>query len=156
MPDDEGRRFGTEIEDGCRDLLGPAHPSDRLLSHDPRHPVRGSPGEARHHRRIDDAGAGRVHPDVAGRIVEGGRLGEADHPGTGGSVDDDAALAGFGLAYLPEDQVQDDLTRGRLERVRADWCEPFSGYHLYDPSRRHHAAAFAVPVEAPRYRPSGP
>ena len=47
-----------------------------------------------------------------------------------------AALAGFGLAYLPEDQVQTHLADGRLIRVLDDWCPPFSGYHLYYPSRR--------------------
>jgi DNA-binding transcriptional LysR family regulator len=64
----------------------------------------------------------------------------------------DAALAGFGLAYLPEDQVQAHLAAGRLVRVLADWCEPFSGYHLYYPSRRQPTPAFTVLVEALRYR----
>jgi DNA-binding transcriptional LysR family regulator len=63
-----------------------------------------------------------------------------------------AALAGFGLAYLPEDQVQSNLAAGRLIRVLADWCPPFSGYHLYYPSRRQHAPAFALLLEALRYR----
>jgi DNA-binding transcriptional LysR family regulator len=63
-----------------------------------------------------------------------------------------AALAGFGLAYLPEDQVQAHLAEGRLARVLEDWCPPFSGYHLYYPSRRQHTAAFALLVEALRYR----
>lgn len=62
-------------------------------------------------------------------------------------------LAGFGLAYLPEDQVQTHLAKGQLVRVLADWCPPFSGYHLYYPSRRQHAPAFALLVEALRYRP---
>ncbi len=63
-----------------------------------------------------------------------------------------AALAGFGLAYLPEDQVQPHLATGRLMRVLADWCPPFSGYHLYYPSRRQHTPAFALLVDALRYR----
>jgi DNA-binding transcriptional LysR family regulator len=42
-----------------------------------------------------------------------------------------AARAGLGLAYLPEDQVQADIAAGRLVRVLADWCAPFPGYHLY-------------------------
>ncbi len=63
-----------------------------------------------------------------------------------------AALAGFGLAYLPEDQVQTHLADGRLIRVLADWCPPFPGYHLYYPSRRQPAPAFALLVEALRYR----
>jgi len=63
-----------------------------------------------------------------------------------------AALDGFGLAYLPEDQVRAPLAEGRLARALADWCPPFSGYHLYYPSRRQPTAAFALLVEALRYR----
>jgi DNA-binding transcriptional LysR family regulator len=63
-----------------------------------------------------------------------------------------AVLAGFGLAYLPEDQVLAHIGDGRLVRVLADWCPPFSGCHLYYPSRRQHSPAFAVLVEALRYR----
>jgi DNA-binding transcriptional LysR family regulator len=63
-----------------------------------------------------------------------------------------AALAGLGLAYLPEDQVQAHLADGRLLRVLVDWCPPFSGYHLYHPSRRQPTQAFVVLVDALRYR----
>ncbi|MEK0081605.1 LysR family transcriptional regulator [Benzoatithermus flavus] len=63
-----------------------------------------------------------------------------------------AALAGLGLAYLPEDQVQAHLAEGRLVRVLADWCPPFPGYHLYYPSRRQPTPAFALLVEALRHR----
>jgi DNA-binding transcriptional LysR family regulator len=64
----------------------------------------------------------------------------------------EAALAGCGLAYLPEDQVRAHIAQGRLVRVLADWCPPYTGYHLYYPSRRHPSAAFAAVVEALRYR----
>jgi DNA-binding transcriptional LysR family regulator len=64
----------------------------------------------------------------------------------------DAALSGLGLAYLPEDQVQADIARGRLVRVLDDWCPPFAGYHLYYPSRRQPTPAFGLLVEALRYR----
>ena len=63
-----------------------------------------------------------------------------------------AALAGLGLAYLPEDQVQTYLAEGRLIRVLDDWCPPFPGYHLYYPSRRQSSPAFALLVDALRYR----
>jgi DNA-binding transcriptional LysR family regulator len=63
-----------------------------------------------------------------------------------------AVLAGFGLAYLPEDQVQLHLADGRLVRVLDDWCPPFAGYHLYYPSRRQTTPAFALLVQALRYR----
>jgi DNA-binding transcriptional LysR family regulator len=63
-----------------------------------------------------------------------------------------AALAGVGLACLPEEQVSGPLARGELIRVLADWCPPFSGYHLYYPSRRQPTPAFVVLLEALRYR----
>ena len=63
-----------------------------------------------------------------------------------------AALAGFGLAYVPEDLARPHLAAVRLQRVLADWCPPFPGYRLYYPSRRHPSAAFALLVEALRYR----
>jgi DNA-binding transcriptional LysR family regulator len=63
-----------------------------------------------------------------------------------------AALAGLGLAYVPEGWAQPHLAKGRLKRVLEDWCLPYSGYHLYYPSRRQSSAAFALLVEALRYR----
>jgi DNA-binding transcriptional LysR family regulator len=63
----------------------------------------------------------------------------------------DAALAGLGLAYLPEDLVGDHLASGRLVRVLADWCPSYPGYHLYYPNRRP-SPVFALLVEALRYR----
>ncbi|WP_223481217.1 MULTISPECIES: LysR family transcriptional regulator [unclassified Pseudomonas] len=63
----------------------------------------------------------------------------------------EAALQGLGLAYMPEDLVQEHVAQGRLIRVLADWCEPFSGYHLYYPSRRQSSPAFALLREALRY-----
>jgi DNA-binding transcriptional LysR family regulator len=63
----------------------------------------------------------------------------------------DAALKGLGLAYMPEDLVQTHLAEGQLIRVLADWCEPFSGYHLYYPSRRQTSPAFTLFRDALRY-----
>src|SRR5215204_3401874 len=60
----------------------------------------------------------------------------------------DAALEGLGLAYLPEDRVEALMKKSRLVRVLADWCPPRLGYHLYYPSRRQPAPAFALVVEA--------
>src|SRR3954462_9494526 len=64
----------------------------------------------------------------------------------------DAALEGLGLAYLPEDRVEGLIKNGRLMRVLADWCPPRPGYHLYYPSRRQPAPAFALVVDALRFR----
>ena len=63
-----------------------------------------------------------------------------------------AALRGLGLAYLTEGHVQPYLSSGQLVRVLADWCPPFSGYHLYYPSRRQSSPAFSLLVDALRYR----
>ena len=62
----------------------------------------------------------------------------------------DAAVGGLGIAYLPEDEFAPHLEEGRLIRVLEDWCEPFSGYHLYYPSRRQPSPAFALVPEALR------
>jgi len=62
----------------------------------------------------------------------------------------DAAAAGLGLAYVPEDTVETELADGRLIRVLESWCPSFEGYHLYYPSRRQHTTAFSLLVEALR------
>ena len=62
------------------------------------------------------------------------------------------ALAGLGLAYVPEGMVQPHISKGRLTRILADWCPPYSGYHLFYPSRRQSSAAFSLVVDALRYR----
>lgn len=64
-----------------------------------------------------------------------------------------AALDGLGLAYVPEDLAKPYLEKGRLQRVLADWCPSFPGYHLYYPSRRQPSQAFKVVVDALRYSP---
>lgn len=63
----------------------------------------------------------------------------------------EAALQGLGVAYMAEDLVQAHIDEGRLIRVLADWCEPFSGYHLYYPSRRQSSPAFTLLRDALRY-----
>jgi DNA-binding transcriptional LysR family regulator len=67
-----------------------------------------------------------------------------------------AALAGMGLAFVIEDMVLDHIKAGRLVRVLSDWSQPFAGYHLYFPSRRQQSPAFALLVEALRYRKTKP
>jgi DNA-binding transcriptional LysR family regulator len=63
-----------------------------------------------------------------------------------------AALLGLGVAYLPEDMVRAHIAEKTLVRVLGDWCPPFPGYHLYYPSKRQASAAFALLVEALRFR----
>ncbi|MFD4840081.1 LysR family transcriptional regulator [Achromobacter sp. NPDC058515] len=63
-----------------------------------------------------------------------------------------AALAGYGLAFVPEDMVLEHIAAGRLVRVLDDWCQPYPGYYLYYPSRRQSSRALAVVVDALRHR----
>ena len=64
----------------------------------------------------------------------------------------DAVLDGFGLAYIPEDLAQPYLSKGQLVWVLEEWSPPWSGYHLYYPSRRQSSPAFALIVDALRHR----
>lgn len=63
----------------------------------------------------------------------------------------DAALAGLGVALLPEDELMPYIEAGRLVRLLGDWCPPFEGYHLYYPSRRQPSPAFSLVVQALRF-----
>lgn len=62
-----------------------------------------------------------------------------------------AALDGFGLAYLTTQQVQPWVESGALVSVLEAWLPPFDGYHLYYPNRRQLSPAFRVVVEALRF-----
>lgn len=64
----------------------------------------------------------------------------------------DSALQGLGLAYMPEDVAAPRIASGELVRVLEDWCPPFSGYHLYYPSRRHASPAFSMLLDALRFK----
>jgi DNA-binding transcriptional LysR family regulator len=62
----------------------------------------------------------------------------------------DAALQGWGITLLPEDEVAIHIQEGRLVRILEDWCPPFPGYHLYYPSRRQPSPAFSLVLAALR------
>ncbi|MCP1204050.1 LysR family transcriptional regulator [Pantoea sp. B550] len=63
-----------------------------------------------------------------------------------------AVMGGLGLGYCPEDEVEEEIVTGRLIRVLEDWCPIWPGYHLYYPSRRQQTPAFALLIDALRYR----
>jgi DNA-binding transcriptional LysR family regulator len=65
----------------------------------------------------------------------------------------DGALAGLGLAYVPEILAQPHIAKGRLVRILEEWCPLWSGYHLYYPSRRQPSQAMKLVTEALRYQP---
>ena len=64
----------------------------------------------------------------------------------------DAALAGLGIAFLPEEEFGSHINEGRLVRVLETWCKPFPGYYLYYPSRKQPSPAFSLVVEALKLR----
>ena len=64
----------------------------------------------------------------------------------------EAAVSGFGIAFVPEDNVRPLIASGDLVQVLDEWCKPIVGFHLYYPSRRQNSTAFQIVVEALRYR----
>lgn len=62
----------------------------------------------------------------------------------------DAALAGLGIAFLPEEEFGSNISEGHLIRVLDEWCKPFPGYYLYYPSRKQPSPAFSLVVDALR------
>ncbi len=62
----------------------------------------------------------------------------------------DAAEAGLGLAYVPDDCVAEALASGRLVRVLAEWTPAFPGYHLYYPAGASIPALSALLLETLR------
>lgn len=63
-----------------------------------------------------------------------------------------SCLDGIGIAFMPDFYVADHLASGRLQTVLEDWSQPFSGLHLFYPSRRHASPAFKLLLDALRYR----
>jgi DNA-binding transcriptional LysR family regulator len=155
---DAGVRLGEQVE---KDMIAvPIGPDMRMA-------VVGSPGY------LADRGRPRTPHDLSGhacinlRLATAGRLYAWEFEKAGRALNVrvegrlvfnspplilDAAEAGFGLACLPEDSTAPGIAAGRLERVLEDWCPPFAGYYLYFPSRRQQSPAFALVVEALRYR----
>lgn len=64
----------------------------------------------------------------------------------------DAAVSGYGIAYVPGDIVERHIAAGTLVQVLDDWSPVFDGYFLYYPSRRQNLPAFKVIVDALRHR----
>ncbi len=64
-----------------------------------------------------------------------------------------AALGGFGIAYLPEDVVMPHMRAGRLRSALNEWSPTVTGYHAYYPSRRQSSLALSLVIDALRYSP---
>lgn len=57
------------------------------------------------------------------------------------------AIAGLGITMAFEPHVRDALARGELVRVLEKFCEPFPGYYLYYPQRRHASRALRALID---------
>lgn len=64
----------------------------------------------------------------------------------------DAAVSGYGIAFVPDSTVEQHIASGELRIVLEDWTQPFEGYYIYYPSRRQNSPAFKIIVDALRHR----
>lgn len=63
-----------------------------------------------------------------------------------------AALSGYGLAFLPEDLTGPHVAAGRLRRVMDDCCPTFPALYAYYPSHRNSSRALKLVIEAIRHK----
>ncbi|CAI0907141.1 LysR family transcriptional regulator [Serratia entomophila] len=147
---DAGVRLGGTID---KDMIAmPVGPSLRMAAvaspdYFSRFPVPRTPHELTQHRCINQ------------RMVKSGGLYVWDFDQDGGDLNVRvsgqvtfntsehivyAALAGLGIAFLPEEEFGEYIKEGRLIRVLEAWCKPFPGYYLYYPSRKQVSPAFSL------------
>lgn len=62
----------------------------------------------------------------------------------------DAALAGIGIAWVPENIVSEHIAAGRLVRMLEEWSPTLPGLCLYYPANRHPPTALRLFLEAVR------
>ncbi len=155
---DAGVRLGDTID---KDMIAvPIGPDLRMAAvaspdYFSRHPVPQTPHELTQHQCINQ------------RMIRSGGLYVWDFDQEGGDLNVrvsgqltfntsehivDAALAGLGIAFLPEEEFGTHIKDGRLIRILEPWCQPFPGYFLYYPSRKQPSPAFSLVVDALRVR----
>jgi len=153
---DAGVRLGESLE---KDMVAiRIGPDWRLvavgsLGYFEAHPVPTTPQELVHHncinRRLDRVGGlygwefEKDEEEVRVR-VEGQLTFNTDREMV------EAALLGYGIAFVPESYVERHVAEGRLKLVLDDWTPKFAGYYLYYPSRRQNLPAFSVIADALR------
>ncbi len=155
---DAGVRLGESVE---KDMVAVRiGPDSRLLpvaspAYFERHPAPAAPQELVRHSCINLRliGSGAIYAWEFEQDRRPLRV-RVDGQLTFSSIDlsVDAALKGFGIAFVPEEAVREPVARGELVAILDAWCPPISGFHLYYPSRRQQTPAFQIIVEALRYR----
>ena len=153
---DAGVRLGDTIDkDMIAVPIGPKLRMAAVASPDyfSRYPVPDTPHELTQHKCINqrmirsgglyvwdfDQDGGDLNVRVSGQLI----FNTSEHIV-------DAALAGLGIAFLPEEEFKTHIEDGRLVRVHEQWCKPFPGYYLYYPSRKQPSPAFSLVVDALR------
>lgn len=156
---DAGVRMGDTID---KDMIAvPIGPQLRMAiaaapAYFEKHPVPGTPRDLLKHNCINMRmqTAGGIYAwdfERRGQALSVRVDGQLIFNTSPGMVD--AALAGLGIASLPEEEFAPHLEEGRLVRVLEDWCPPFPGYYLYYPSRRQPSPAFSLVLDALRVAP---
>ncbi|HHQ6565292.1 TPA: LysR family transcriptional regulator [Serratia fonticola] len=153
---DAGVRLGDTID---KDMIAvPIGPNLRMAAvaspgYFSRYPVPNTPHELTQHRCINqrmvrsgglyiwdfDQDEGDLNVRVSGQLI----FNTSEHIVA-------AALAGHGIAFLPEEEFGTHIKEGHLVRVLEQWCKPFPGYYLYYPSRKQPSPAFTLVLEALR------
>ncbi len=153
---DAGVRLGDTID---KDMIAvPIGPKLRMAAvaspgYFSRYPIPNTPHELTQHRCINqrmvrsgglyiwdfDQDEGDLNVRVSGQLI----FNTSEHIVA-------AALAGHGIAFLPEEEFGSHIKEGNLVRVLEQWCKPFPGYYLYYPSRKQPSPAFSLVLEALR------
>lgn len=155
---DAGVRLGEDVAEGmiatrigpdiCMSVVGsPAYFSNRELPHTPRDLVQ---HQCNNLRLPTNGGLYAWEFEKDNEVLNVRVSGQITYNGVYHLLD--AALDGFGLSYVPTDIVASHVENGRLIRVLEDWSPKFPGFHLYYPNRRQASPAFALLVDALRYR----
>ncbi|MEA9579435.1 MULTISPECIES: LysR family transcriptional regulator [Xanthomonas] len=155
---DLGVRLGDQVE---KDMIAARIAPDMRMalvaspSYLARRPLPKTPQDLTAHRcinlRMKTAGgiyAWELEKD--GREVIVRVQGQLTFNGTYEAVD--AAVDGFGIAFVQEDLARAHIKAGRLRWIMKDWSPTWPGLHAFYPSRRHSSPAFNLVLDALRYK----
>lgn len=149
---DAGIRSGTRIE---HDMIAVrVSPDSRLIAvaapaYLSEHPLPATPQDLRTHQGVHfRQTTGAIYPwefEQAGEkiVVEAERALVTNSP----DLVVRAALDAVGVGYVHEDYVREHLTAGRLVPLLEDWSRPYTGYHIFYPSRRQMPAKLKAFVD---------
>ena len=154
---DAGIRFGDQI---AKDMTAvQISPDIRMTivgapSYLKKHPAPKTPSNLTHHACINMRFS--IRSGVYAWELKKGKQSlqvRVDGPWTFNSIYPaiDAALAGFGLAYIPEELARPHIDSGKLQPVLMDWCPTFPGFHIFYANRRQLSPALSLIVETLRY-----